>query len=181
MLVDRSVFPLIVSVLLFASCPAMAQSIAAHESTDTVIHTSANLVLVDVVVTSKGKAVHNLDRSQFHVFEDGHEQTIASFDEHDGSAAPAATPRPAMIPASLPAHTYSNFSADQVANASNVLLLDELNTPQQNREFMRQQMIEYLRAVRPGTRIAVFTLTKELRRCRALPATLPRRYGHSRA
>jgi len=63
MLVDRSVFPLIVSVLLFASCPAMAQSIAAHESTDTVIHTSANLVLVDVVVTSKGKAVHNLDRS----------------------------------------------------------------------------------------------------------------------
>jgi len=160
----RLAYLLVSSILtLHSCCSAMAQSTVEPGSADTVIHTTSNLVLVDVVVTDKGKAIHNLERSQFHVFEDGHEQTITSFDEHDDTAAPSVTPRPAMIPASLPANTYSNFSADQVASAANVLLLDELNTPQLDREFMRQQMIEYLRAVRPGTMIAVFTLTTELR------------------
>src|ERR1700722_7106994 len=160
----RLAYLLVSSILtLHSCCSAMAQSTVEPGSADTVIHTTSNLVLVDVVVTDKGKAIHNLERSQFHVFEDGHEQTITSFDEHDDTAAPSVTPRPAMIPAPFPANTYSNFSADQVASAANVLLLDELNTPQLDREFMRQQMIEYLRAVRPGTMIAVFTLTTELR------------------
>ncbi|MGB6687964.1 MAG: VWA domain-containing protein [Terracidiphilus sp.] len=163
MRLTAAIIPLAIAGLALPSCSAQAQSAAEPNSGETVLHTTTNLVLVDVVVTGKGKAIHNLDRSQFHVFEDGHERPITSFDEHDPAATPAAIPRPAMIPASLPANTYSNFSADQVASAANVLLLDELNTPPQNLEFLRQQMIEYMGTVRPGTRMAIFALTSELR------------------
>jgi hypothetical protein len=48
---------------------------------DTVLHVTSNLVLVDAVVTDKGKPVHGLGRSWFHVLGDGHEEHISSFDE----------------------------------------------------------------------------------------------------
>jgi len=38
----------------------------------TVLHANANLVLVDVVVTDHGKAVHGLDRGRFHILETGY-------------------------------------------------------------------------------------------------------------
>jgi len=45
-----------------------------------VIRANTNLVLLDVVVTDRGSAVHDIDRSRFHVFEDGKEQAITSFE-----------------------------------------------------------------------------------------------------
>ena len=48
----------------------------------TVLHATTSLVLVDVVVTDHGKPAHGIDRSRFHVFEDGHEQAIVTFEEH---------------------------------------------------------------------------------------------------
>jgi VWFA-related protein len=159
----RAITLLVVAGFATPSWSAQGQSADEPRSGVTVLHTTTNLVLVDVVVTGKGKAIHNLERSRFHVFEDGREQSITSFDEHDFAPTPAPVPRPAMIPISLPANTYSNFSAEQALSAANVLLLDELNTPQQNREVLRQQMIEYLATVRPGTLMSVFVLTSELR------------------
>ena len=55
----------------------------------TVVHADTNLVLVDVVVTEHGKPVHKLDRTRFHVLENGKEQPISGFDEHKPSPAPA--------------------------------------------------------------------------------------------
>jgi VWFA-related protein len=119
---------------------------------------NANLVLVDVVVTDHGNPVHGLDRSRFHVFEDGHEQPIASFDEHTPGTAPAVAPQPA-----LPPHTYTNVPAYPPASAVNVLLLDALNTPMANQMDVRRQMIQYLGKIPPGTRLAIFTLASRLR------------------
>lgn len=83
------------------------QSASAPESGPTVLRANANLVLVDVVVSERGNAVHGLDQRQFHIFEDGKEQAITSFDEHQpaaGSAAHAKT-------AALPPFTYTNAPA----------------------------------------------------------------------
>jgi VWFA-related protein len=159
----HAVFLFALASLAIPLCRAQKQSGAEPFSGDIVLHSTTNLVLVDVVITDKGKAVHGLDRNRFHVFEDGHEQLIASFDEHQPASVKAAAPTPPAMLASLPPHTFSNVPAYLEDSAANVLLLDELNTPAENREFLRQQMLEYLGTVQPGTSLAVFTLTSELR------------------
>jgi VWFA-related protein len=123
-----------------------------------IIRANANLVLVDVVVTADGQPVDGLAKQRFHVFEDGREQTITSFEEHRASDAPVVAPAPA-----LPPHVYSNDPQFDLSSAANVLLLDALNTPLTDQQYVRRQMIVYLKGIAPGTRIAVFTLASQLR------------------
>jgi VWFA-related protein len=123
-----------------------------------VLQTNVNLVLVDVVVTNHGKAVHDLNQSQFHIFEDGREQTITSFDEHMPEAGPAVAAKP--VP--LPPHVYSNVPEYAQGGAVNVLLLDALNTPMSDQLEVRHQMIQYMGKISPGTSLAIFTLASRL-------------------
>jgi len=123
-----------------------------------VLHTNANLVLVDVVVADKSKPIHALDRGRFHIFEDGHEQTISSFDEHMG-AAQAVEPNVVK----LPPNTFSNTPVYPDTGVVNVLLLDALNTPIASQVDVRRQMIEYLGKIKPGTSLAIYTLASRLR------------------
>ena len=65
---------------------------------------NAHLAVTDVVVTDKrGVLIHGLIANDFHVFENGVEQKIASFEEHTGSAGWAPAPEGA-----LPPDTYTN-------------------------------------------------------------------------
>lgn len=125
----------------------------------TVLHAVTNLVLVDVVVTDRDKTIHGLDRSRFHVIEDGREQTVASFDEHQVSAPLTA---PSNLP-KLPPNTFSNTPAYPATGTVNVLLLDALNTPAASQMDVRNQMIDYLTRIEPGTMLAIFTLSSQLR------------------
>src|SRR3984957_16664210 len=129
------------------------------DSTTPSLRTSSNLVLVDVVVTDYDKPVHGLDRSRFHVLEDGNEQTISSFDEHQPAAAPPAF----LAPAALPPNTYTNLPAYPQSSAVNVLLLDSLNSPTGDQMRVRSRMIDYLATLKPGTELAIFTLSTQLR------------------
>jgi VWFA-related protein len=128
----------------------------------TVLHTGANLVLVDVVVTQHDKPVHGLDRLQFHIFEDEREQPIKAFDEHRPSAAPPNASAVAAQIAALPPHTYTNIPVYPDNGVVNVLLLDALNTPLANQAEARRQMIEYMSSIKPGTSLAIFTLASHL-------------------
>jgi VWFA-related protein len=123
-----------------------------------VFRSTANLVLIDVVVTNHGTAVQNLAGSKFHLLDNGKEQHLTLVEEHRATDAVATG---ATIP--LPPHTYSDFPQYTVASAANVLLLDALNTPVADQIYVRRQMIQYLRNIPPGTRIAVFTLASRLR------------------
>jgi len=143
-----------------AQVPAAQSTPASTPAGDsTILHANANLVLVDVVVTDRGNAIHGLDKRRFHVFEDGHEQAINSFDEHQ----PAARTLVAAKPVVLPPHTYTNLPAYPDSPAINVLLLDGLNTPMSNQMDVRRQMIQYLGKIPPGTTMAVFALSSRLR------------------
>ena len=154
--------PIVAVVLagVIAACGVAQSPPAAPTPSSTVLRTDANLVLVDVVVTDRGNPVHGLDRSRFHLLEDGHEQPITSFDEHRPTATPAGagTPQPP-----LPPHTYTNVPAYPAASAVNVLLLDALNTPMANQMDVRQKMIQYLGKIPAGTPLAIFTLASRLR------------------
>lgn len=142
-----------------APAAANPDSQSAPAAPATVLHANTNLVLVDVVVTDHGNAVHGLDRRRFHIFEDGREQAITAFDEHQPAPAPAVLP----TPPALPPNTYSNIPTYPQATAVNVLLLDALNTPLSNQLDVRRQMIEYLGKIPKGTTMAVFTLGSHLR------------------
>jgi VWFA-related protein len=124
-----------------------------------VLQINANLVLVDVVVTNHGKAVHGLNQRQFRILEDGREQTITSFDEHMPDAGPAVAAKPAP----LPPHVYSNVPEYAEGGVVNVLLLDALNTPMNDQLEVRHQMIQYMGKIAPGTSLAIFTLASQLR------------------
>lgn len=123
------------------------------------IRANSSLVLVDVVVTDHDKPVHGLDRSRFHIFEDGSEQSLFSFDEHQPAGAPPAF----LASAALPPNTYTNLPAYPESSAVNVLLLDALNTPLGDQMRVRRKMIDYLGSVKPGTTMAIFTLSTQLR------------------
>jgi VWFA-related protein len=154
----RPSFPLLVFAGLLAFPGAHSQNPPA-ESAPPSLRTSSNLVLVDVVVTDHDKPVHGLDRSRFHILEDGTEQTISSFDEHQPAAAPPAF----LAPAALPPNTYTNLPAYPDSPAVNVLLLDALNTPTGDQMRARSRMIDYLATLKPGTELAIFTLSTQLR------------------
>ena len=126
---------------------APAQNPSSQATPQTVVHANTNLVLLDVVVTDRGSAVHGIDRSRFHVVEDGKEQTISSFEEHE----PAPVPAQGYKPVALPPHTYSNAPVYPQASAVNVLLLDGLNTPVDKQTDVRRQMLQYMGKIAPGT------------------------------
>ena len=141
-----------------ARAPSMQSKEAAPQSSGPAIRTASNLVVVDVVVSDNGKPVKGLDRQAFHIFEDGREQSIKVFEQHNSADASEVQHLPA-----LPPHTYSNFPDAVVTTAANVLLLDALNTPMKDQIYVRRQMMEYLKNIPAGTRIAIFTLASKLR------------------
>jgi VWFA-related protein len=122
------------------------------------LRAQANLVLLDVVVTADGKAEHGLTKDKFHVLDNGVLQQISVFEEHRPDDAPALAKPPDLGP-----NTYSNLPQSAPGSAANVLLLDALNTPVADQNYARRQMLQYLKNIPPGTRIAVFTLASRLR------------------
>ncbi len=151
--------PLSVVIVLFAlSWRGRAQSGVPAPQPAPVLRTNASLVLVDVVVSANGQPVDGLPKGRFHVFEDGREENITTFEEHRSGEA-----RREAVAAALPPDVYSNAPRFDLAGAANVLLLDALNTPLSDQQYVRQQMIQYLKGIAPGTRIAVFTLASQLR------------------
>ena len=120
--------------------------------------TNANLVLVDVVVRDHGNPVHGLDQKEFHVLEDGKPQKITIFEEHKATDA-----LEVAQPAPLPPGIFSNDPRYTRTSAANVVLLDALNTPYADQLYVRHRMLQFLKTIPPGTRVAVFTLASQLR------------------
>jgi VWFA-related protein len=174
MKLSRAFFPIVLTAFLTSVLglsaqdsappppPAQASSQqstqAAPQSGNPAIRTASNLVVVDVVVSDDGKPVKGLQQQAFHVFEDGREQTIKVFEEHN-----SVNSSQIRKPLVLPPNTYTNLPESSVTSAANVLLLDALNTPMKDQMYVRKQMMEYLKNIPAGTRIAIFTLASKLR------------------
>jgi VWFA-related protein len=141
----------------FSPC-ASGQTAPASDQAATTIHTSADLVVVDVVVSdSRQNPVHQLAAQDFTVLEDGKPQTVKVFEEHQ-------TQPPGPLPAmpKLDPGVFTNFSVAPENGALNILLLDKLNTPMDAQTEVRDQVLKYLKEIQPGTRIAIFSLTTQL-------------------
>lgn len=122
------------------------------------LHTNAQAVSVDVVVTGPdGKPVLELGKQDLQLSQDGKLQTIDLFEEHTVPAVPSL-----LEPPPLPSQTFTNRPAVPESDAVNILLLDSLNTPEADQQFVRQQIVNFIRDIRPGTRMAIFTLNTRL-------------------
>ena len=134
-----------------------AQVLSAEEVPAPTIRVTTRMVLVDVVVTDKqGKPVPGLRAEDFTIEEKGKAQKIASF---------TTSPAGGANPEALPPGIYTNRAQYRSPGGPiTVLLLDALNTAFKDQAYSRQQMLKFVQQqYRPGQRMAVFTLTGELR------------------
>lgn len=141
-----------------------SQTAKISDSIQPTFKAKGQLVLLDVVVTDgNGNPITHLQKDDFEIFEatdligTGEKQSITSFEEHKG-----ALPR-IESPPSLGPNVYTNAPAVASADSINVLLLDSLNTCFEDQTTVRRQMIEYLKTITPGPRLAIFTLGTRLR------------------
>jgi VWFA-related protein len=123
---------------------------------------NSRAVLVDVLVTDhKGAPVTGLNREAFTVTEQSKPQSVTFFEEHTG-AQQAEAGRHAEFPA-LPQDIFSNFTPFPAPPAVNILLLDALNTSAGDQQYLRKNALKYLKSLKPGSRLAIFTLSTRLR------------------
>jgi VWFA-related protein len=125
------------------------------------IQTRIPLTIVDITVTdAKGNPVHSLQQSDFTILENNQPMHPNSFEEHRADQALPAAP-PAKL--DLPPNTFTNVDpAPPKAGPIDILLLDSLNTPVLAQRNVTQQMLDFLRTMPAGTRMAVFRLTTHL-------------------
>lgn len=159
-------------VLLCASTVLIAQNPQSPQSPQnpqvdpnaptTTLRVNSRAVLVDVLVTDKnGNPVTGLKQDAFTVSEQGKPQTISFFEEHN-SAAEQARASELQMPA-FPPNVFSNFSPIPAPPAVNVLLLDSLNTPMEDQVYVHAQAMKFLKSLKPGSRMAIFTMSLGLR------------------
>lgn len=133
------------------------QPLGAQEPPAPTIRVTTRMVLIDVVVTDKqGKPIPGLRAEDFTLEEKGKAQKIASF---------TVASEPAAAPEALPPGIYTNRAQYRSPGGPiTVLLLDALNTAFKDQAYARQQMLKFVQQqYRPGERMAVFTLTGQLR------------------
>lgn len=125
----------------------------------TILHTGAELVVIDVVVQDKdGHPIHGLKREDFTLTENKAPQTIRNFDEHT-SDTPLEKSEP--LPPQPPG-VFTNFTDVPSNGVLNVLLLDNLNTPIKDQANVLNQLKLFVKKAAPGTRIAIFGLASRL-------------------
>src|SRR5258705_1115934 len=155
---------LIFATLTSAQAPQPSQPATTQQPSQPAVATlraGTQLVVVDVVVTDKHqKPVHGLKASDFTITEENLPQIVKHFEDHTALTPADATKFPSMP--KFPAGVFTNYTPQPVNGAVNLLLLDALNTPLKDQAYVRQQLLAYLNATPPGTRIAIFGLTNQL-------------------
>ena len=140
-----------------SSPPAPTQTLA-QEPAET-LHASTQLVIVDVVVEDKsGHPVHGLTRNNFVLSEQRKPQTIRNFEEHSATSNQKSAP-PAP---KLPPGVFTDYTPVAPGSTLNVLLVDALNTEQKDQDYLRQQLLDYIKREKPGTDVAIFGLANRL-------------------
>src|SRR5579862_255147 len=146
-----------------------------------VFNSGTRLVQVDVVVRDKHGPVTGLTQNDFTLVDckssqqdtrdplainstcKGKQQTIAVFHASSPTASTngaTPTPAPKPLPAGVVSNTINNHG--EPVSSATVLLLDQLNTSFDLKEYARHQIIEYLKSVQKNDRVAVYSMGQTL-------------------
>jgi VWFA-related protein len=118
--------------------PTFTNPYHADDEAKVEFHSETNLVQVPVVVSDKaGHHVHGLAKEDFHIFENGKEQTISSFEDLTTSRSPVAVATKPGI--------FTNLVLDRDKPRSvTVIALDGINTPFLDQAYARKELVKYL-------------------------------------
>lgn len=117
------------------------------------------LVIEDVVVLdNKEQPVHGLQSSDFIVTENGKRVELRNFEEHVPTSITAAMAKSPPLGANI----FTNVPDVPQSTSLNVLLLDALNTPLTAQARVHQQLLDFLKGLAPGSRVAIFALGTRL-------------------
>ncbi len=158
----RSLLRWLLAILMFASAMILNRVVAQEPNSgipSPTVRVNTRMVLVDVVVIDKqGKPVTGLKPQDFVIEENGKKQQIAAFTTpEDASKVPAPLPLAPGIYSNKPEYRSEGGPVT-------VLLLDAANTPFRDQAYARWQMLKYVQEqLKPDQRVAVFTLTNQLR------------------
>jgi VWFA-related protein len=148
------------SLLFLLSCLALsplhaqdAQQAPAGEVPT--FHSTVRRVIVDVVVRdSNNKPVHGLKASDFVVAEDGHPQSVLSFDAYSLDSPSIALPPNAPHP---PPNHFVNIPAAPERGPLYVILYDLVDIDKLEDQIdARRQFIKFIKSKPDGTRFAIF-------------------------
>ena len=145
------------AALVLAICPpAHPQHARPKAEGQPVYRTRTQEVVVDVVVgPGKGNTPPHVRANAFSVLEDGKPQKIRFFEEHGSQTLPPGALKP--LPP-MPPNVYTNVPQIAEIGAVNVLLLDSLNTAVQDQMYAREEAMAFLKAMTPGTEVAIFSI-----------------------
>src|SRR5258708_22669013 len=147
-----------ICICCWASAFLTAQTPSASETTPT-FHATSRLVVVNVVATEHdGNPLPGLKKEDFELLEDGKPQSLQVFEARIPVRQSGPIPDLHLGPGE-----FTNFPKMATNSAINVILFDILNTPTDDQLYARQQMIEFLKTLPRGQRVALFTLGDELR------------------
>lgn len=119
------------------------------------LHTETRAVLTDVVVQDReGNPVQGLPRSAFHVTDNGREQRLTSFEEHN-------TAVERVTSGVHGPDAYSNDFLQPPPAVLNVLLLDTTSLEIADQMYLREELDHFVAALPEGTRLAVFSRAGE--------------------
>jgi VWFA-related protein len=147
---------------------ALTLTLAAHAQSTPTLKVYSRETIVDVTITdAQGQPVHNLKQSDFTLKEDGKPQPIRSFHEYTTQTVP---PLP-----TLPPNVYTNLQPP-AGDITDILLIDGLNMAPVdstnakqiafalgNQTRARLGAKQYLETLPPGTKVAIFELSSQLR------------------
>jgi len=151
---------ILVSILLLPSTPFLARAQSRQDlgggfsngeaqQTTSVIHSTTRLVQMSVVVTDrKGQPITGLKKEDFTLLDEGTVQDIAFFSTQATGIAPAEG-APVLAP-----NVYTNrFDLKgQKPGTVTIVLFDSLNTAPEDQANVREQVIRFLKSLKPEWR-----------------------------
>ena len=148
------------AVLMGATSIAVAQTAAQAPSNSSsqpgyTLHANAREVVTDVTVTDQhGNPIHGLSESDFHIFDNGKPQSIASFTEHTQAETSAPLEN-------TPANVFSNDIIRHPPGVFNLILLDTATISVPDQMYLRQQLERFVATLPAGEPFAVLGRSSE--------------------
>lgn len=145
------------------SNPASGTTSQPANSHTPTIQAEARLVVLDVTVTdSHGKPIAGLSKSDFTVLEDGKPQQVKVFEKH-GEVADQGEQAAPTDSGPIDASANDKPARREEQGPLNIVLLDAMNTQSTDQMRARTAMLELLKTLPPGRKVAIFTLTNRLK------------------
>ena len=142
---------------------AAAVTFAAQQESAPIFRTGTTLVEFTIVATDeRGQAVTDLEQKDITILQSGKPQPVAFFRFEGSAFAPGAVE---PVRHSMATGMFTNRSEYSPGPARNVtaIVIDSLNTLPEDQVAVKAQVMQYLRALAPNTRVAVYALGSNLR------------------